>query len=87
MPLAKLARLNDFSSEDDKPLSKLKGHSTLAGNDLSEEDLTMLLDTPMWVDIPFHKPDVTFKSDVEMPPENQKEPVQYFREFSISRND
>lgn len=81
LPLSRLRQINDFSSSDDEPLSKYKPTPPGPETEINEEELTRLLDTPMWVNVPFHNPDVTFKGETEQPPENLQEPIHYFRKF------
>ena len=78
--------LDDSDSDDDIPLARLvqkdSEHNSLEDVCLSEEELTRVLDAPMWASgINFEAPDTTFKGEEEPSPETLKEPLAYFREF------
>lgn len=81
IPLAQLIRSADFDSSDDEPLSRLRQKTTSVPDNITEEDLTQIMDEPMWAHVNFERPDITLKGEVEPTPTDLRDPLSYFRDL------
>ncbi|KAK3728167.1 hypothetical protein RRG08_035526 [Elysia crispata] len=68
----------DADSEDDIPLAQIRDVIRAKEFEEAEDELIRCLDTPMWANIPFEKPNATFGGSEEIVDE-VKEPISYFK--------
>lgn len=71
--------------EDDIPLAvlreKLRKTREEAAIEMDNEILERMLDEPMWANIPFSAPDITFQGSYEQAPEQLRSPYEYFKDI------